>query len=574
MKLQLKRSNVLDNGKAKEPTPPYVEYGELCVNYNTSDPALFIKDSNDTIIRIAGRGAVGEGGNPSGPSLPGSGNSIGDVFFNTGDLTLYYWDGTQWVPIANQTNAADIFVGTFAEVDVEIPEAKRKNGLLLWETEEGNLFLWYIDADTSQWVVAVPGGGSGGGGGGGSNVSVLAVAPSNPEQGDLWYCTDDGRLYIYYQDVNTSQWVDASPDNLAEGFWERDNGILKPIVSGDDLDLGTGDLNANNIVAASNVQTTSLNGGPLAGLRNQIINGDFRVWQRGDISYGTTRRFTADRWQMNIMTAEPSDLRKVDNPIANAPFDYALQYTGNDLGTNGRLNTYVELPEAGKAGPFVAGSTWTLSFYIEDINSLNTVGVSFLDSSSSSANVVPFTKGPLQDLGNNRYAFEFTAPAVGATNEAVIVSFIPAVGVNKLVVTGVQLEPGPVATPFEHRPIGLELQLCQRYYQVCGAGFSGSTSTTAATQISFNGRFATTMRVTPTVILNPAEDTNSVYFVGLYQTSQSNVVDIADVTVSASALVQASDNGVYRARITSDKTLVHTTVYSLLADIFAANAEL
>jgi hypothetical protein len=29
----------------------------------------------------------------------------------------------------------------------------------------------------------------------------------------------------------------------------------------------------------------------------------------------------------------------------------------------------------------------------------------------------------------------------------------------------VQLEPGSVATPFEQRPIGTELALCQRYYQ-------------------------------------------------------------------------------------------------------------
>ena len=29
----------------------------------------------------------------------------------------------------------------------------------------------------------------------------------------------------------------------------------------------------------------------------------------------------------------------------------------------------------------------------------------------------------------------------------------------------VQVEPGPVATPFERRPIGTELALCQRYYE-------------------------------------------------------------------------------------------------------------
>jgi hypothetical protein len=28
----------------------------------------------------------------------------------------------------------------------------------------------------------------------------------------------------------------------------------------------------------------------------------------------------------------------------------------------------------------------------------------------------------------------------------------------------VQIEPGGVATPFEHRPIGTELALCQRYF--------------------------------------------------------------------------------------------------------------
>ena len=213
MKLQLKRSNVLEGGAAKEPTAPQVEYGELCVNYNKDDPALFIKDSDDVIIRIAGSGSVGSGETPSGDTLPPTGNKPGDVFFNTLDATLYYWNGSEWVPIASQENAADIYVGTYAEVDAAIPVDDRKNGLLLWETTEGILYIWYIDQDTKQWVEASPGGS---GGGGGASVSVLPSAPTTADLGDLWYCSLDGRLYVYYEDTGTSQWVDASPNAPSE----------------------------------------------------------------------------------------------------------------------------------------------------------------------------------------------------------------------------------------------------------------------------------------------------------------------------------------------------------------------
>jgi hypothetical protein len=62
MKIQLKRSNVLDGGQAKEPTAAQMEYGELAVNYSETDPVLFLKDASDNIIRIAGAGAPGGGG--------------------------------------------------------------------------------------------------------------------------------------------------------------------------------------------------------------------------------------------------------------------------------------------------------------------------------------------------------------------------------------------------------------------------------------------------------------------------------------------------------------------------------
>ena len=59
MKIQHKRSNQLDGGLAKQPTSEFMEYGELAVNFNETDPAIFLKDSNDNIVRIAGAGAEG-----------------------------------------------------------------------------------------------------------------------------------------------------------------------------------------------------------------------------------------------------------------------------------------------------------------------------------------------------------------------------------------------------------------------------------------------------------------------------------------------------------------------------------
>ena len=52
MKIQLKRSDVLAGGKAKEPTPGNMKDGELAINYSALDPSFFIKDSNGTIRKL------------------------------------------------------------------------------------------------------------------------------------------------------------------------------------------------------------------------------------------------------------------------------------------------------------------------------------------------------------------------------------------------------------------------------------------------------------------------------------------------------------------------------------------
>lgn len=55
------------------------------------------------------------------------------------------------------------------------------------------------------------------GGGGGSSVTVSATAPTSPSEGDLWWDTETGVLFIYYNDGSSSQWVETTPQLLAEG---------------------------------------------------------------------------------------------------------------------------------------------------------------------------------------------------------------------------------------------------------------------------------------------------------------------------------------------------------------------
>jgi hypothetical protein len=63
-----------------------------------------------------------------------------------------------------------------------------------------------------------------------------------------------------------------------------------------------------------------------------------------------------------------------------------------------------------------------------------------------------------------------------------------------LYLAGVQLEAGSVATPFERRPYGTELALCQRYFRPLKSGLVGfwPNPTSARLQVTWLG-----MRATP-----------------------------------------------------------------------------
>ena len=54
---------------------------------------------------------------------------------------------------------------------------------------------------------------------GGASVTTSDAAPTSISDGDLWWDSVSGILKIYYQDVDTSQWVDATPSVSGINLW-------------------------------------------------------------------------------------------------------------------------------------------------------------------------------------------------------------------------------------------------------------------------------------------------------------------------------------------------------------------
>ena len=132
---------------------------------------------------------------------------------------------------------------------------------------------------------------------------------------------------------------------------------------------------------------------------------------------------------------------------------------------------------------------------------------------------------------------------------------------NNIYLTGVQLEVGDTATPFEHRSYGEELAKCQRYTFVVkgdnsdATGFVGYSETTSA--VRFGVRYPVAMRASPSFALSGScraqggtTDTAN-FSSGLALVHPNNSHDGSCLRVTGTSGAGAADRG-FNLQFTSD----------------------
>jgi hypothetical protein len=353
--------------------------------------------------------------------------------------------------------------------------------------------------------------------------------------------------------VHTSRGVEVTRNLL-----NNDGSTGQPLIRG----YATGNANpVFEVKTNGDIQSLSQNGGQLAGYRNQLINSSFHFDQRYGIPVGTNQPslsngdFVCDRW---ILAGNPTaNWRNVGrvSAVLTGVSTSGIGLRFNDSGdgsSNKRLVQAIELPNFGINGQFAIGTTWTLSFWCDvDCSSVIPSTPIFrqtvVDSASQvlldSGGPANYTSGQTID-GFTQYSATFTvdgdaSSSAAASSIACLSVFIELPANSNSIIIAPQFEPGPVATPFEHLPMGTELALCQRYFFKTSGRLNASkncTNSNAGTddQGFVNVFFPVQMRAAGTVdsstlSLNVAKDASIVQ-----RSPQSLMVFMTSTTTSPS----------------------------------------
>jgi len=309
-----------------------------------------------------------------------------------------------------------------------------------------------------------------------------------------------------------------------------------------------GNLAVNGSIRADN----------LGMFRNRVINGDMRIDQRlagtsSNLVATAVGAYIADRWRVsNGTTTGALTVQRVRAPANPYGQVYALSAIATTAQATMNNQDYVTLEQriegyniadfgwgGAYAQPvtvsFAAYSTQAGQYTLALRNSDNTrsyvapftvpaanqwvqiqqtiagetsgawevetaLGLSVAVTLAAGSNWATSDVGRWQESSRAPSGFGYAA-ATGGVN-------FMGVANNQFYLTGVQVEKGTIATPFEARPLGVELGLCQRYYEIVSdsiapSGVRGlSYHTAGATGIVLDLPFKTVKRAVPLVTSN------------------------------------------------------------------------
>jgi len=240
------------------------------------------------------------------------------------------------------------------------------------------------------------------------------------------------------------------------------------------------------------------------GFRNRIINGDMRIDQRNS---GASQTFTAaaalaysvDRFYGYCTGANVTGQRVA----GTTPNEFAYRFTGaasvTAIGFGTRLEATNTIDLAGStatlsvqlANSLLTTVTWT-AFYASTADAFGTLA------SPTRTQIATGTFTVTSTLAT--YSAQISIPSA-ATTGIEIVFTVGAQTSGTWTIDNVQLEAGSTATELERRPIGTELALCQRYYQVfsdLNLTIGGRATNASITVMPIV--FRTNMRATPTAV--------------------------------------------------------------------------
>ena len=308
---------------------------------------------------------------------------------------------------------------------------------------------------------------------------------------------------------------------------------------------------------------------PIAGGRNRIINGDFKINQRGFSSTTTSSTYGFDRWFIGFSGGTVTYSAQTFT-LGSAPFagyegtNFARVVTASqtDAGHFAYLQQRIEDVRT------FANQTITVSFFAKASTGTPTVGVVAEQQFGTGGSSSVVTSGGTTAITTSwaRYSKTISIPSIAgktigtgsvALNIGLMTSVgttisgsgYPAVGVQNATIDfwGVQVEAGAVATPFEFEDAQVTLAKCQRYFyrtpQVA-SGAIGMGYMSSATTLDFYQQFPVTMRTSATC--SASSGTN-------YFTATVNGVTLGASTVSA--FYNVSSQGSYSRLTVASSTL-------------------